>query len=448
MNKKRQTKEIVEEIKKIEEERYGIELDIETPTVIEYYRDNIKKGEFSLKNNTPYSFISRALEGLNSGLAIRAKDKAIVFDRNSRLSEFNIPIKYLGIPLENIFTTETTYHEIAHLLQFKNKMYPYELFCSNILSNHYGDLKYDINRKQHDSYYNEMSANFYGWSRARKHFEHNEKAVEYIDLNIGKYGVQKCTYDFDENLEKYQTLFESNGNKTQHYGFQLDIWNEDGTFKKPREIINSEKFNKKKNDSGFIEFYSRVLGSKAYLSRLNIEKLDADEINFVITAIDNNNAFLYLDSGKIEEFYAHQMIDKNTYEKAIKELDEKINEKNEFKKLIKKHKQEKEIANSNRADIMPVLEYGENLILEKEEPKKVKNKSESKSELKKLIDEFSNFSIKWLTLYAEMAIVPSMFLEGGPNNPIVGAAITATGIAAGGIAVSKLQKYNQNGKNR
>ena len=43
-----------------------------------------------------------------------------------------------------------------------------------------------------------------------------------------------------------------------------------------------------------------------------------------------------------------------------------------------------------------------------------------------------------ITALAEAAVVPSLFLEGGPANPMAVAPIVATGIAAAGIAASKI----------
>ena len=234
MNKSQKRKAIVEAIKKLEEEKYGVEFDIETPLVLDYYIDNFKKGRFSLKNNTLYSILNILALGVCCGYTSRGK--AIIFN-NPHLSVYRMPFKYLNVPLEEVTLVETTYHEIAHLLQHKNIMSPYEMFCSAMLSNNRDGLKSATDEKYHNSFYHEMFANFYGMTNARKHFKGNEKALEYIDKHIGAYGVQKFTYDFEKELEKYQKSVESAKQLNDYYNFQLAVWNLDGTFKSPRQII-------------------------------------------------------------------------------------------------------------------------------------------------------------------------------------------------------------------
>ena len=162
-----------------------------------------------------------------------------------------------------------------------------------------------------------------------------------------------------------------------------------------------------------------------------MKKLNDDEIKFITTAIDNEREFLYLDRARIGELYSHDMINKETYENAIKTLDDRIKEKSNMKDLISKYLRETDTKTKK------------NILLEKEEPKKVKSKSESKTVLKRLIDEFSTqMSMRDIALFMKLTILPSMFLlEEGPSNPIAAAAMALVGIDAAGVVVSNLPIY-------
>lgn len=454
------TKEAVEKIKLQEEEKYreyGITFNIKTPTIIQYYVNNIKSGNFNLKKNGRLFVKSKFIHPIYAdGWASGYSNDICVLSKD-RSHFFSLSLKELrkNLPFQKMMVTFITLHEIKHIVQ--NSGYfssAYEFFSCYCLSDYKG-LKGVTDRAYHDSLFSEIDANLYGATEAKKYFLGDKNIEEYFDKHIGKYGLQKHTYDFDATLEEYQQKNEEN--KCKCYGmvyFEHFIWNDDGTFKRPRDICNEPDFKYYQDEVPTIkEFNNRVIASDAYLSRLNMEELDAEEINFISNAIKDNNLELEKDKRGILDLLDENKISSDEHNKAIKVLNTRIAKKEEYRKelmqrfgtpeeVIYDKNDDKELLadKSITSDNPKNISFNEQM-LEPEPRKKVLMVSIASEHLKKLINSISNMktgiAIFGMAYLAEIASIVS-----GIGNPM----IAATSVLGAGLIASEIYKAKSNRK--
>ena len=233
---------LIEYIKNKESNRYGLDINIESPTFWQYYKNHIKN------NNLDFSeTISRFLSVLSSsGYADDETGEVFVFNRNYALEyKFANPFDYLGIAnLNDVFLSMVAFHEIRHIIQAQkfDIFDEYEFFCINYLKvlNH----KYMLNTEFHDSQYFEIDANLYGVSEAKEIFAHNKKISKFLDKQIAQYTYQKTVYEFEEFL-RYFSIMMKKGEYIDSYNgddFLGTFWNSDGSFKSVSEMIDNPQF--------------------------------------------------------------------------------------------------------------------------------------------------------------------------------------------------------------
>ena len=288
MNYKEQTKEVVEKIKKQEEERYGIKLNIETPTTIEYYVDNFKKGNFKLSkdnfNNAVYTFIY----GLQSGLAHSSTGDIMVRSVDHNLRKLlNHPVLYLtkNLDWQEIQTAFLTYHEIRHVLQWQSiDMSDYDAFCYWFLDNY--KMRAYVDREYHDSLYREIDADLYAVFRCQEMFSENKEALDYFEEVKKDVIRRKVLYDFDYNFEEYNRMrftgkLDEYKKNTEGTIFK-EFYDGDDRFNTPSKILNI-KSNSADEDGNVIIGYvdMKILTSESYLSRLDIDNLTEEELAFM-----------------------------------------------------------------------------------------------------------------------------------------------------------------------
>lgn len=332
-NIKETTKEIVKRIKESEEEKYkeyNVELEIETPTVIEFYIENLKKIRFKtltydMIEMREIYLIGKRYTGFtnstNQAICIFAKNHFFKYIMKQPISNLNNLYPY-----QEMCVTQTTYHEIRHVLQQKHQytMPIYDSFCSNYFSNN-ENPKYISDKDFHNSLYNEIDAELYAATESKNCFKGDEKVEKYFQNLIGYYTIQKNTYDFEEHLEKYQQNRENIGfqNKISH--MESFIWNNDGSFKRPRDIYNSKDFlNTPMYYMDFEKFLARVISSNAYISRLNMNIIKTDEAEFICDSIEFNNKIITEEIQKLTDLYNNQAIADSYFEFAIQTLNNRI----------------------------------------------------------------------------------------------------------------------------
>ncbi len=344
LNYKEQTEKLVDEIKRMEEEKYsdiGLKLNVETPTVIKYFTDNLKNGNFDLKKNDSFSVKYNLMLGLtssgwaygsSSSICVLSKDYCSMFDILAK------PISDLSkkLPYQKMAVVNVTFHEIRHIIQHEHyHLSAYEQFCCDHLSSYEG-LKGVVNNRFHDSLYSEIDANYYGAVQSQRYFKDNKDVHDYFTKKAGKLAIQKYAYDFDSNLENYQKANEKNKCKVGGgYYYEELIWNHDGTFKKPKDIFSDERFHAIIRDyPDTKEFYYRVISSDAYLSRLNLSELSVDEIKAIKNAIYEGSKFLRNDKILIMNYFKDGAISRDEYEKAMSTLNNRINKKESYDKKL------------------------------------------------------------------------------------------------------------------
>lgn len=178
--------------------------------------------------------------------------------------------------------------------------------------------------------------------------------------------------------------------------FEHFIWNFDGTFKSPKDILNDQSFyNYQKEFPTVKEFYDRVISSSPYLSRLNINQLNSKEIKFVENAIINTVNILETNKSKIYNLFKTNVINEYQYNNAIKVLNSKINDKETYLKneLKKETKPNKNPETDNSIQQLNIEE-----MLKPEPRKKIKLITKSKEKLKSIIDKVTRIKTGYVVL--------------------------------------------------
>ena len=447
MSSKDKTKTIINEIVKKEEERYGITIDVEIPTIIEYYADNLKKGSFNPIKQGKLNAIISAITGVNVyGLTLDYQNIIVMNNGDRTFCEFmRLPLKYIGktLPLKDISIVKTTFHEVWHILE-RNFKIPsaYVEICCDYLSDYEG-LKGHLNHRFHDSLFSEMCANYYGASEAKKYFSGDKDIEEYIDSFVGKYAFQILTYDFDSAFEKYRNKAEKEIASTEMVsGFQQVFWDYDGRFKRPKEIFSNPRLEDLFKNNDYDKLFYRVISSDSYLSSLNIADLELDEIEFVSNAIKNNNKFLVIDKGFIYSLYNQGLIDEEKLDFAISLIDDRIGKKEEFRLQFTDGKiAEEDIPVDMNINFQRLLEKS----FEVEKPKKVKSISSAKQNIKETMNIIKELPVFVAASIATIALEP--LICGMVDDPFVAGSIASSMLATPMLA-SFLPRYNGKDKNK
>ena len=315
MNEEKQIIPIIKYIKDSEEKKYGIKIELETPTIMEYYKKNIKGNDFDLLH-----FINVIVTGLTAcGLSKPEEDYICIFDKH----QYH-PIQKLQMPnLDNILHSLTIYHEIRHILQYKKPelFSDYELFCIKhlrLLNN-----RYIVSEEYHDSQYFEIDANIYGCEETKKLFRH-PNAIKYVSNSEAEHIYKRSVYSFDD----YFNIFlkeNKNGFDEDLYSNSQHIktfWNQDGSFKELKEIARNMPNNL---------LTSRILTSEAFLSSLN--KVTIEEKAIIIYQIEKLISHLSDNINTIYNLYKQQLISEYAYQIGIQFIENEINKKENNSKV-------------------------------------------------------------------------------------------------------------------
>ena len=182
MHHKELTKQLVDTIKKEEENQYGITFDIETPTVIEFFNKNLLDKELKLKKIPQIISLGVVSGGFvnkkDSSICILAKDYEFYYFIKKPINYILTKLTEEEISNQEVTITSVTYHEIRHIVQSKLKK-PFtdiEVFYNNFLDKH-SEMKsiYDVN--YHNSFYHEIDANLYSASKCKQRFEKSSPSL-------------------------------------------------------------------------------------------------------------------------------------------------------------------------------------------------------------------------------------------------------------------------------
>lgn len=324
-------KSVVDKIKEQEEKRYGRTFDIDFVTVLNYYRKNFDGKKFSLNEVSDLIQTQKKTFGFYDGTS-----KAVcIFDKNYKLQLFlDNPIKYFFKKTisEDSLITFVLYHEIRHVLQFENKenFSEYERFCINYLDNIIEGDKF--NKDTHDSLFCEIDADLYSSHESLKIYStKNTPENEYFKNIYCKSLYRRDIYDFDTIFKYFCIELEKNKFKKNEYQkeeyFKI-FWNEDGTFKPIKDILNNDNL----NDNLVV---IKILSSTYFLNKLNIDDLNQKEIQIISDAIDyNRDIYIYKRINEIKRIYNIGYLNEYEYKKSLLKLEKEMYVKDKFKESL------------------------------------------------------------------------------------------------------------------
>ena len=192
----------------------------------------------------------------------------------------------------------TCYHEVRHWVQQTFDRYSYDRFLSDI--EHFyrrtgGNIDY---KKHHDSYSFEIGANLYGIRMASEYLKkYNLEVYEKYKDKIGRveqkyeedYKMYNASYTIDRVLPRIRAASAFGDNEIIKHDFIKDtspvlgiFLNGDGSFKKPSEVMNDEKY----QDLDKRIVYA-MFSSLSFLNDLeHMDNLSLEEVSIVNEAID------------------------------------------------------------------------------------------------------------------------------------------------------------------
>ena len=336
--KDKELSNLIKQIETSKKEEYNIDFSLSTPTIIEYYEDKIKNNNYKLVDK-----IKIIKEGYRcDGLVSYKTKKVVVFDKNYKMKHLiTHPIQFIKGDLTNkVIIALTTLHEIRHIIQHQkpNLFSDYERFCFYLLR--IPHEKYHFDKKHHDSLYYEIDANLYALNEVDKYISLNEKQNNSVKDRINKVLYQKNTYDFDFFLDYF------NKNRVD-WGLQRDpnlvnrYWNTDGSFKRPRDIVNNSSF--------CLDNYltHKIFGSNAYVSFALSSDFTQEELAFLDYQIMLNKDYIEKNIEVNNDLYDKGKIDRDDYEKANKYFELLLLKKDIYQELLMK-KQDSIINNTTR----------------------------------------------------------------------------------------------------
>ena len=329
-------KRILKEIVIEEEKEHNINIEGYLLTISEYYKSSILKDK--LKLFPQKESILYLTAPLKFGGWYDIKDKRIIILINSLYEKFDIlsPDSFFHI-------IRKIYHEIRHVYQNEkmnntNKYQEFYTFLEKILIKH-DSLYY---RLKHDFFLTEIDADTYSIEKTEKYLK--EKNNGYYEENINDIDSFKRylshrnnIYNEEEIFEKFNFILQGKIKKNKKFSNEplnktikeleyssynikdtlAIFYNQDGSFKTIKEIIN----NQNKVDNKII---NTIITSISFIKSININNLGNEEIKYLIQALENK---YQKELSKLETI-------KKINEEDLTFIEESIyNEKKQMKKL-------------------------------------------------------------------------------------------------------------------
>ena len=316
---------LIQRIVEEEKQKYNITIDIETPTVIEYYKQNLIDKKISISR-----VVNTILAGMNVAGYSKTEDNYIcIFDKKGNLDfALKHPLKYMQDPsITEAITTFITYHEIRHILQYqKAELFTdYEHFCINYLREL--NTKYILNNEYHDSQYLEIDADIYGFDKTKEKFKENKTICSYLQQQESKAIYRKNTYKFDYYFNNFIKKIQNGFNEeTYQYNPYLNIfWNKDGTFKKLFKIINNSRFLKNSL------LTARIITSDAYMATIDFDNMTIEEQQAIDYQVEQIVYALNQNKNNITKLYKDRRISVFEYQIGTQIIENEIERKEKYK---------------------------------------------------------------------------------------------------------------------
>lgn len=285
----KEIKKIIKDITNSESKKYGIDIELCPLSFVDIVNS-------SFVNGTKYTVVRRIsdyVEYLNYNGYNDLKGNAVVFVdklanesinylvklyanevRYDIVQQYNIALgrnteylrkvaergngyfnKYDGAMVRGLFQVlKTSYHEIRHSVQLTFNKYSYERFLRDVEAFF---IKCDLGRDykyNHDSYSFEIGANLYGTRMAKEYlmnnypliYEKDKGIIELIEKRyMDDYLMYNSSYTVDRVLPWIRIIgvFSKNDENMKSISPVLSMFlNGDGSFKRPSEVMNDEKY--------------------------------------------------------------------------------------------------------------------------------------------------------------------------------------------------------------
>ena len=284
-------KKIAREITESESKKYGIDINVRPVA----FADIVKPDFFTSRSYTIdkrmqdfYQYSYLPCGGYNN---FKGRTMVVFVDKLLR----SFVAKYIS----SIFMlANVCYHEARHSVQMTFDRYSYDRFLRDIEQFYRrigGNRDY---KRHHDSYSFEIGANLYGIRMAREYLKKNnmeeyEKFKDKIDIlehfYQEDYKMYNASYTIDKVLPIIGVASAFRNNKIIKYDFIKDtspvlgiFLNGDGSFKRPSEVMNDDKYQELDKRIVYAMF-----SSLTFLKDLkHMDNLSPEEISIVNEAID------------------------------------------------------------------------------------------------------------------------------------------------------------------
>ena len=298
-------KKIAREITESESKKYGIDINVRPVA----FADIVKPDFFTncsytidkrMKDFYQYSYLP--CEGYNN-----FKGTMVVFvDKLLR--------SFVAKRISSIFMlANVCYHEARHSVQKTFDRYSYESFLRDIEQFYRkvgGNRDY---KKHHDSYSFEIGANLYGVRMAREYLKkYNLEVYEKLKDKIDRvehfyqedYKMYNASYTIDRVLPIIKVASAFGDNEIVKHDFIKDtspvlgiFLTGDGSFKKPSEVMNDERYQELDKRIVYAMF-----SSLSFLKDLkHMDNLTLEEINIINEAIDYTNTLCQMQMNSLNE---------------------------------------------------------------------------------------------------------------------------------------------------
>ena len=304
-----------------QEQKYGIKININPMTVVEYYKSDIFKKDLIVIDDNGYKMIDLSVLRFpfmyNAFYEIDRKD-IIVFIRN-----FNKKIK-ANSDLLYIDFIISIYHEIKHQLQYKDRENIKKLelstfmFDIELLVQYFNPKFYN---EHHGEIFMEIEANLYGVDCTLEYLKNNNllfpTVKEHLQLLKNAYETDLKNYDFQKFLRLFNQIIMSNNSieRDELPGWTEIFYNSDKTIKTIDQILSHEDITHV--DSRFLDAF---FSSKHFLENINFKGLTYNNQKIIMKAIKNTYSNELIRQNSINKAFETDLIDKKTWLELVNDV--------------------------------------------------------------------------------------------------------------------------------
>jgi|GEM_PF-4323016 len=139
---------------------------------------------------------------------------------------------------------------------------------------------------KHNDFYEEIVADYYGYSKADKFLKKNQNLIkrlrDYSNYHLLDTELRLINYDFEQLLNYFAKIASTLPlAKLQDNNLFTTFFDDKGHYRKLEEIINCPEFSLYDDDSKY-----SILASKSFLTSQDYSKLTKEELNLLLTSIN------------------------------------------------------------------------------------------------------------------------------------------------------------------